>query len=1238
MSAGYLESLAATFAKLLAKCANSPQTRLADLDYLSDRTLRRIEAFNENGYQEEPVQRCVQDVIYKQVQLHPEKEAVCAWDGALTYRELWRHVQYMAQGLVAEGVGPETVVPLCFEKSVWTAVAMLAVMEAGAAFCPLDATQPESRLQQLVSRLGAEVLLCSRSHVQKLSSICNKIVPVDGDSFSDLSQAITTKRQERAQPSDVAYVLWTSGSTGEPKGVVIEHRAYCSSAPVQASAYGMKSDYRMFQYSSYVFDASIQEILTTLMIGGTVCVPDEHSRMNDLAGVMNRLRVNWAVLTPSVVTFLTPAMVPGLKTLLLCGEVMSQENIATWSSISLMNGYGPAECSVAATANSDVSRTREPTDIGRGIGVRTWLVDPEDHNRLMPIGCVAELCIEGPTLARGYYNDPERTRSAFIENPAWAVARGAKEGRSSRMYKTGDLVRYHTETGTLFFVGRKDSQVKLHGQRIELGEIEHHLSDESAIRQTVLAIPKSGFCKQRLVAVVSMQAIKPADQASSERHLELLDKTHQEMAQPIVATIRERLSKRLPTFMIPAIWLAVSSIPLLKSGKLDRKLVLNWVQSLSEESYSHVVQGDVYEDEPASEMESQLRSIWANVLNLRPPQVGLKKSFLQLGGDSISAMMVQSQCKKLGVVITVQDIISAKSLSHLATLAKKASAGAAKEEEKIEEDFDLSPIQTLYFQVPRGKGHFNQSCFVRVTRPVQAAQLRNAVKTIVNRHSMLRARFRLSEDDEEWKQRITTDVAGSYALQTHRCVGERDAVPLIEKSQGSLDPVSGPLMAVDLFDTQEGQLLFMTAHHLVVDLVSWRVILQDVEELLTNPTAAAADAESSLSFQTWCKLQMEHAHKQPLNKVLPPCDITIQDSVYWGMEERSNVYGDVSYEGFELDAQATSTIASGCHSTLRTDTVDILLAAMLQSFSQTFADRPPPTIFPEGHGREVWDSTHDLSRTIGWFTVMYPIFIASAASSSFLDVLRRVKDFRRAVPANGRPYFASRYLTSKGAKRLGKHWPLEITFNYLGIYQQLERQGGLLVPVEEMAGEARGAGGKADVGVDTPRFGMFEISAVIVQGRLRFSFTFNRHMRHQERIREWIGACKETLLTMPTQLAKVAPQPTLSDYPLLSMSYENLEMLTSAQFSRLGIRDVGEVEDMYRCSGIQQGLLISKQRDAAFYAIEELYQVKSHDGLPVDADRVASAWQKVVQRHAALRTIFVESLRYVVSPTNFGGA
>jgi len=1217
-------NLASTFSKALDEVVVHPDTTIANLSYFSDRNKKQV--WNWNAAPLEEVARCVHEVILDQVSSRPDAKAVCAWDGSLTYSELDELSTQLGEHLVELGVGPEVVVPLCFDKSLWTIVSMLGVMKAGGAFVPLDPSHPLPRLCALARTVGAEILLCSRQHARMLATVAEKILPVDREMMDRLSLN-PDNHASRATSKNAAYVIFTSGTTGEPKATVIEHGAYCSSAKAHGPAMLMKAGSRVLQFAAHTFDASLVEILTTLMIGGCVCIPSEEARLNNISAAINELRVNWAVLTPSFVSLMEPSKVPGLKTLVLAGEAMSQSHIDKWNMISLVNGYGPSECAVAAVVNSCVTRETPPTNIGRPVGVHCWIVHPFNDSQLVPVGCVGELLIDGPTLARGYLNDEEKTSQAFIPYPAWALTQNP-DGRRRYMYKTGDLVRYNLD-GTLSFVGRKDTQVKFNGQRIELGEIEHHLNADSTVKHGLVLLPKSGHCKKRLISVLSLSDTAGRDLVVDGNELEIIKGPVKATADLLIAAARERLSGRLPAYMVPSTWMAVESIPLLSSGKLDRKRVTKWVEGMSEELYHQITcSADTNESSvrDATEVESKLRVIWSYVLNLRLDQTPLHRSFLSLGGDSISAMQVMGQCQKKGLSLTVQGILRSRSITELACCTK-AIEHHSYQDEVVEQAFNLSPIQQLYFQLPnQGHSHFNQSFFLRITRKLQEEDLRKAIETIITRHSMLRARFSQSNTDKTWQQRVTEDIPSSYRFRTHEIDEQDEATPAIADSQTCLDATNGPLFAADLFNVNvSDQLVFMVGHHLVIDLVSWRVILEDLEELLKDPRAALT-ARKPLSFQAWCRLQEEHCQRLSLTKVLPIDSVPAGDFAYWGMADRPNTYGDVACDGFELDSTTTSMMLMQCHNALRTETVDILLSALISSFGQVFPDRAVPAVYNEGHGREPWDPAIDLSRTVGWFTVMYPVHVPASALDNVVEAVRLVKDLRRRVPDNGRPYFASRILTTNGKEKFSHHWPLEVTFNYLGQYQQLEREGALLTPVEEMAGEARGAGGTADVGRDTPRFGLFEISAVVVQGKVRFSFTFNRYMKHQDTIRQWISTCQQTLRTIAERLTYMAPEPTLSDFPLLSLTYDQLKTMVSERLPQIGLFSMDAVEDVYPCSPMQQGLLLSQSKDSAHYAVRVVYDVIPEKEHRVDTQRLADAWQKVVNRHAALRTIFIESV------------
>jgi amino acid adenylation domain-containing protein/non-ribosomal peptide synthase protein (TIGR01720 family) len=1223
MAADQAMNVASTFEKVVVESLMHDDTRISDIDYFSERNLRQTLAWNKNKTNH--VKRCIHEVIAEQGAARPDAEAVCAWDGSLSYHELLSFSDRLAHHLVGLGVGPEIFVPLCFDKSKWTIVAMLAVLKSGGTFVPLDPTHPIPRLQALAHKVGAKVLLCSRHHLAMLATVASDLIPVDEQTFTNLD-ASSGEPVNRGTWSNGAYMIFTSGTTGEPKGALLEHGALLSSALAHGPAMLMNTETRSLQFAASTFDVSITEILTCLILGGCVCVPSEEARLNAIEEAINTLRVNWALLTPTFVKFINPADVPGMKTLVTGGEAMTQAIIRSWQHINLINCYGPAETAVVSHVHPFMTEAKNPLNIGHQVGIHCWVVDRYNHNRLMPVGAVGELVIESHTCAREYHKEPEKTADAFIKNPAWASQTNTV---GERMYKTGDLVRYNSD-GTFHIAGRKDTQIKFHGQRIELGEIEHHLNVNQNIKHGMVVLPKEGYCKGRLVTMVQLCDALNQDLVPNGSPYELVHGELEQTAASKVAETKQFLTERLPPYMIPSMWLPVEFIPRLQSGKLDRKQTAKWVEDMSEELYRRLnpIAASASSENLsfATETEMELRAIWSHVLNLNLAQIGLRQSFLSLGGDSISAMQVMSECKKRGIGLTVRSIIACKSISDLSSHVKAIDTPLY-HEEIIEQPFELSPIQHLYFSRPNhAQGHYNQSFLLKTSRRIMAADMRAAIETVIKKHSMLRARFSQTGPGGAWEQRVTNEVASSYRLRTVK-VESRDQVDhTLVDSQTCLDEVSGPMFAADLIDVGgEEELLFVVCHHVVMDLVSWRVILQDLEEFLVHPETANA-SEKPLPYQTWCKLQAEHARNMTTLQALPIEDVPRGNMEYWGMVNHENVYGEMTHAGFELDASLTSLLLTGCHTALRTEIPDILLAAMVHSFGQTFGDRPVPPIFAEGHGRESWDPSLDISNVVGWFTTIYPIYVGNAALQSPADTVRRVKDARRKVPDKGRPYFASRWLTEQGKEAFGPHWPLEITFNYLGQYQQLEREGALFTPAKDIAGEVRGAQDGADIGPKTPCISLFEISAVILKGALRFSFLFNKNMKHQETIKRWITSCHQNLTAILEDLAEMKPEPTLSDFPLLSLTYDRLDIMTSEKLPEAGVSNMELVEDAYPCSPMQSGLLVSTSKNTAFYAAYTLHHVTPRDGRAVDATRLANAWRRIVQYHPILRTIFIESV------------
>ncbi|KAF2475447.1 acetyl-CoA synthetase-like protein [Lindgomyces ingoldianus] len=1200
----------------------------------STSSLRDIRVFSEqdkdllrqwNSHEPVAVDETIPSLFLKQASSRPHATAVSAFDGEFTYAELKDFSSRLALQLVKLGVGPETLVPLCADKSKWAVVSMIGILMAGAAYVPLSPDHPTSRHHQIIQDCGASVLLCSPSYNSRFVSIISKVLLVGETSIRQLPPRHGGVPL-RAKCHNACYVLYTSGSTGAPKGVVIEHRAIASSSAAICKALQMNQSSRVFQFASFAFDASVMEILTTLTCGATICIPSEQERTADITSAINNLKATWTCLTPSVANVIDcPESVPTLETLAAGAEAMTPETIAKWSSgLRLFNAWGPTEASVVGTANDQVTH-KDPSNIGHVLeSGRAWIVNPEDPHQLAPLGAAGELCIEGPLLARGYLNNREKTAEAFVENPSFMKEFTSSKTAESRIYRTGDIVQYAPD-GSLRYIGRKDNQVKLAGQRMELGEIEHHLQADTHVRQAVVIIPKLGPGKRKLTAVLTIH--RPTSEPAIQEQSWSTPLNHPDNIRRLNEA-QSRLSDLVPSYMVPSIWIAVSNIPTLASAKLDRKQVGAWLEDMSDESYSEILnQESGYESIiPVTDTTNLLQTLWAKVLSLPIEQIKLNKSWLSLGGDSITAMQLLARCRKEGINLTLNQVLRSKSISQLAESVGYLHSSADHPAEQTDKSFDLSPIQHMYFQSigDERNVHFNQSFTLRLSRKLDSASLKMALGAIVKCHTMLRARF-FKNEIGIWHQTITAYSENAYGFKSHDVPSFSRIPELVSSTQKTIDIVNGPVFIVDLFNIpSEDQILFLAAHHLVIDVVSWRTIIGDLEECLN--TRSFDSLQSAFSFQVWLEKQKEDALQrvhidgsQTEQYSVPPTDLS-----YWGMDERQNQYGDVERDSFLMDERVSAMVLND-HVIFRTDAVDLFLAAIIHSFSRIFINRPTPTVFNETHGREPWASSNiDLSRTVGWFTTMYPLHIPiQEDEDDVIQTVRKVKDSRRKISGNGRPYFAHRYLTEEGTKRYMNHMPMELLFNYLGKMQHLESEDSLFQFAQFSEDEEAKM---SDFGAKTGRPALLEISASVIRGQIQFSFMYNRWMKNQKGIRRWIAECQRTLEEIVNNLTRIEnPQPTLADFPLLPLeSYDRLQRVVQT-FPSAGILSYEQVEDMYPCVAMQEGMILSQIKDPDSYQSFSTFEIKSKDGR-IDVQKVATAWQKVVNRHPALRTVFIDSV------------
>ena len=605
----------------------------------------------------------------------PKKPAIHSWDGSLTYEELLHRVDILAAHLSRLGVGEGSIVPLCFEKCLWTTVALLAVMKTGACFTLMDPSQPLARLQTIAEQVEAKVVLTSELHRelgQEIRSTANVVVV--GKTLFEKHIDAASQAFLQTNVDAPMYIQFTSGSTGKPKGVVISFAQYSSGAVPRAQKVGYHAGSRCLDFPSYAFDVSIDCILCTLSTGGCVCVPSEDDRLNNLGGAITSLGANMVHVTPSVARLLDPEILKSIEVLGLGGEYVSPGDIETWSTTcKIAIAYGPSECTVGCTINDETSATC--TGIGKGVGGVTWIVDPENHDRLLPAGAIGELLIEGPSVGDGYLGQPERTAELFIEDPIWLVAGHASQpGRKGRLYKTGDLVRYDVETGHITFIGRKDQQVKLRGQRVELGEVEHgmKISLPPSFSAVADVLKFGGKGEPTLVAFL---ARIDGGRSESVQDVEILS-----LDAGVQETIREaeqHMAQTLPRFMIPSAWILVKALPMLVSGKIDRKklrevgtgLSIREIQQLKSKSKATV--------SPQSlEVEARLLKAWKKVMG-NAVELTRDENFFHIGGDSLRAMHLVAAARSFGLTLSVADIFNHPTVSDMASVAKTSTSMAA---------------------------------------------------------------------------------------------------------------------------------------------------------------------------------------------------------------------------------------------------------------------------------------------------------------------------------------------------------------------------------------------------------------------------------------------------------------------------------------------------------------------------------------------------------------------------------
>ncbi|AUX29427.1 MULTISPECIES: non-ribosomal peptide synthase/polyketide synthase [Sorangium] len=1165
---------------LLEGVVQAPERRIQQLPLLSaEERSTLLHTWNQTRTSY-PEHACLHQLFEAQVDRTPEAAAVVLDGEHLSYRALNHSANQLAHRLQALGVGPGARVGLLVDRSLSMMAGLWAILKAGAAYVPLDPSYPAERLALLLEDAGVELVLTQQRLAARLPAPAPKLLWLDAP-----EQALPRENADNtvsgAGPDSLAYVMYTSGSTGKPKGVMIPHRGLVNYLCWAIDAYRVSEGTGALVHSSLAFDLTITGLLAPLLVGGrVVLVAETHPQA--LADALRRERdLTLVKLTPAHLTVLGQLLPVELaagraRALVIGGEALTYEQLAFFQrhapQTRLFNEYGPTETVVGCCAYEAPQPAPQTgaVPIGRPIAnTRAYVLDADLSP--VPIGVVGELYIGGDGVAHGYLNRPELTAERFIPDP-FQLRAGA------RMYRTGDLCRWRSD-GLLEYVGRRDHQVKIRGYRIELGEIEAVLRQHPAVRDAAVVPREDTPGDRRLVAYLALR----------------------DGAAPASTELREHLGKSLPEPMIPVLFVPLPTLPLTTNGKVDRRALPAPDGRSQAPERSFVA--------PRTRVEEVLSGVWAGVLRL--DRVGVHDSFFTLGGDSILAIQVVSKARQAGVVLSVRQVFEHQTIAALAAVATPAESTRA-EQGPSAGAVVLTPIQRWFFAQERPEpNHFNQAVLLKTREPLDTRVLEQAVDLLVRHHDALRLRF--VRDGASVRQ-FHADAPGP----AHVAVVDLSSTPpgqlahaveaVATETQASLHLEGGPLLRVvriDLGPARSGRLLIVI-HHLAVDGVSWRILLDDLGTAIAALRRGQAPMLplKTTSFQRWAERLSDHAQSEAVREELPfwlnmpgprplPLDIMGGD----------NTVASARSVEVALDAEETRALLQDVPDVYRTQINDVLLTAVAQALAPCIG-APTLRLDLEGHGREEIFPGLDVSRTVGWFTALFPVAI-EVSSSSPGRALMAVKEQLRRVPQHGLGYGLLRYLHPAASAALASAPRSEVSFNYLGQLDSSMSGSSCFEWADEPTGPAHSPRGFRPYRLD--------IQAWVAGGLLRIRWTYSENLHRRATIERLAQRFMEALRALLAHcLSPEAGGRTPSDYPLARLPQPAVDRLVGRG------RDV---EDVYPLSGLQHGLLYHTLRDPASGMYVEQLTFRIDAGLDVEA--LHAAWQQVVDRHPILRTGFV---------------
>ena len=1064
-----------------------------------------------------------------------------------TYREVDEHTNRLAHHLRTLGAGADVPVVICVDRGPDFVFGALAAMKAGSPYAAIDPNNPADRLGFVVADTRAPVVLTQRPLVARLPEVAAVLVCLD-ELDDVLTRLPATVPDTTVTAENLAYVVYTSGSTGRPKGVMIEHRNLVNLITWYRETYQVTDADRGSQIGTTAFDAVALEVWCNLMAGAGIAVApaDVLDNPHDLVGWLADQRVSLSVVVAGRIEAVLRELEDRDSSLrvIITGGDMVRTRLRRDSGIRVINHYGPTESTVLATgADMKPEHTGSPS-----IGSPVWNITAhvlDEWGRPLPAGIPGELYLGGAGLARGYLNRPDLTAERFVADHLGAVPGG-------RLYRTGDLVR-RLGNGDLEILGRTDNQVKIRGYRIELGEIEAVLLDQPEVDEAVVIVREDGTGRKRLAGYVTS--------AGGSR------------AEP--ARLAAALGRVLPHYMVPSAIAVLDTFPLTARDKVDVKALPDIADQQDESGYVA----------PAGPVETALAEIWSELTGVE--LVGVHDNFFTLGGDSIIALQAAAKAHRAGLVLRSRDLFRWQTIAELSrhveveesTVDVAAETGPA----------PLSPVQELLFDRFTVPADFSQYVVADLAEDVDARALAAAVYALVDHHEALRLRF---TGQEGGRVQVLSDGGEAPAVLPFLAQEPAEAAAQLS---AATDLAAGPLFHAALLGS--GAQLLLVAHHLVVDGLSWRILVEDLER---GYQQAKAGQPISLGVRTtgfteWSRRLREAA-----------AGGVFEDEIgHWSAISGRPSFGDSTVDSSRtvtvtLDADATDTLLYEVPVTYRTEINDVLLTALGAAFAAWTGD-DRALVALEGHGREedLLDGV-SLSRTVGWFTSYYPVEL-DVSAAGLADRIKSVKEQLRAVPRRGVGYGALRYL---GAGQQVPDVRPRLAFNYLGQWDA--GAGGYALVRRLSAVDLVQAGGDR-------RLHEIEVVGAVSGDELSFSLAYSegRHTATE------VTAFAESFLAGLREIITHCQTPraggrTPSDFPLAPLDQSTVDKL---------VGDGRAVADIYQLTPAQNGILFDSLMDSGSGVYLGQFEAVL-DGV-TQPELFAAAWQDVAHNATVLRTRIV---------------